>query len=70
MEIPSIQQIVQDFTRFATDFYTKKEWGSITVVFRSGVPMSIERAISNRVLGPEQTAVATGGKTHGRPEYR
>ncbi len=37
MEAPSIQQLIQDFTRFATDFYNKKEWGSITVNFRGGV---------------------------------
>jgi hypothetical protein len=69
MDPLSIQQIVQDFTRFATEFYTRKDWGSVTVVFRAGVPMSIESAVSRRLNGPEQTAIAKGGTTHGT-QYR
>jgi hypothetical protein len=70
MDPLSIQQAIQDFTRFANEFHTRKDWGSVTVVFRAGVPMSIESAVSRRLVGPEQTQVAkTGGTTHGI-EYR
>lgn len=70
MDPLSIQQAIQDFTRFANEFHTRRDWGSVTVVFRAGVPMSIESAVSRRLVGPEQTQVAkTGGTTHGI-EYR
>lgn len=69
MDSPSISQIIQDFTRFAHEFYAKKNWGEITVVFRAGVPMNIRSMISEQLRGPEQTSVSQGSKPYVK-EYR
>lgn len=67
---PTIVQLVQDFAKFAREFYAKKNWGEIRVVFRSGVPMNIISAVDTQIRGPEQAAVSHGGSKPNVKEYR
>lgn len=62
-------QVIKDITRFAEQFDRDKCWGTITLVFRMGVPMSIEATVNQRVTGPAQAALAKGEKPNAI-EYR
>jgi hypothetical protein len=63
------QQILQQFAKLADEFYKKKQWGKIEVVFRQGVPMTVTSTINEQVRGPEQAAVIKGDKPYAK-EYR
>jgi hypothetical protein len=63
-------KVVQEFAALADEFYKKRNWGEITVIFREGVPMNIGSKVTKRLDGAEQIAVSKGAQPNGKPEYR
>jgi hypothetical protein len=62
-------QVIRDFQKFAEEFEKNKSWGTITVEFREGVPMTIASNVQRRIIGAQQAQIARGEKPYVK-EYR
>ena len=62
-------QVIRDVTQFAEQFEKDKAWGTVTLEFREGVPMTVSSQVNRRIIGPQQAAVAKGDKPNVR-NYR
>ncbi len=62
-------QVIRDFQHFAEEFEKSKSWGTITLEFREGVPMTISSHVNRRIVGPQQAQIAKGDKPYVK-EYR